>query len=740
VGVVGCRSEAERRLAGSVRKELERGSAAASDWVAKSTDSNEAAIATGYLERLRLGLGSPFRLIDIAQHDPRLADSTKTELSWALLARTLSGNTYAIEPIVLDRAGTVGGRFLAGAGRTHLKLIEKKLESADSVRAAELGLRIGYMLAASERLVSSDAPQLVGSVAALLTDRELAQRDAERFLQAVSTDRDNALGRLVAWRKERAFAVEQPRTGAASAEVEIEAINIAHEVLAELREWGLEVAAHGVGTREEQNGASLLKSGALERLTAAEAQLDMPPVTPIVIAARQFSREVANMRWLSESERRLRANFGTAAQTEEAFIAERARLHVESAHDAGPARVALQAAVALRAYAQESIWFPGMPAPAAGELEKSYGLAEVTFDRTVPARWRPYYRRMLVSSLDDLYRVMPALRLTGLRVHFGPTPEGTEALAIHDPRVRELLLPPATAAGTLAHELAHDIDWQMSVRRYRVRGDYATDRSTRSADGLSAQVRNLASASLTAPSSEAMLSAHARRPAEIFARGVDWYVAVSLAREGRRNGYLSSVQDELLTGYGTVRPPDVSGTAGDALMSILAELAPVYREQRDAFRALYGTGRAPRAYDLVRVVTEVSAQNAGLPTFVGELQALQARRAGALSAVNGAACGIADINVDLRTARRDLVLTAATANARGIALRYGTLWLGQPGRDLLFRAFYGGLAAQNVDSLTAQSVSDMITSIQETTKPEPPAESPFQLFQSTRCTKAQPIF
>ena len=108
--------------------------------------------------------------------------------------------------------------------------------------------------------------------------------------------------------------------------------------------------------------------------------------------------------------------------------------------------------------------------------------------------------------------------------------------------------------------------------------------------------------------------------------------------------------------------------------------------------------------------------------------------------MNGAACGIADINVDLRTARRDLVLTAATANARGIALRYGTLWLGQPGRDLLFRAFYGGLAAQNVDSLTAQSVSDMITSIQETTKPEPPAESPFQLFQSTRCTKAQPIF
>jgi hypothetical protein len=559
-------------------------------------------------------------------------------------------------------------------------------------------------------------------------------------LQAASTEQGNSLERLVAWRQARAFAVEQPRTGPAPAEVEIEAIQIAHEVLAELREWGLEVAAHGIPEHAEPNNTSLLAGDALTKLMAAEAQLDLPPVTPIVIAARQLSREVGQMRWLSDRERRMRASFGAAANTEEAFVVEHARLRRESDHDSGPARVALQAAVALRAYAQENIWFPGLPAPAAGELEKNYGLAEVTFDRTVPARWRPYYRRMLASALDDLYRVMPALRLNGLRVHFGPTPEGAEALAIHDPRVRELLLPPATAAGTLAHELAHDIDWQMSVRRYRVRGDYATDRSTRNSDGLSAQVRSLASASLAAPKPEEMLSAHARRPAEIFARGVDWYVAVSLAREGRRNGYLSSVQDELITGYGTVRPPDVSGTAGDALMSILAELAPVYREQRDAFRALYGTRRAPRAYDLVRVVTEVTGQSEAFPTFVGELQALRGRRATALTAINGASCGLADVNVDLRSARRDLVLTAATASARGIALRYGSLWLGQPGRDLLIRAFYGGFAPQNADSLTVESVSEMISAIGETTQPEQPVESPFQLFQATRCTKAFAIF
>src|SRR5690242_8406552 len=39
-------------------------------------------VALGYLERLRLGLGSPFRLVDFALDDPRLDDSTRTRLAW----------------------------------------------------------------------------------------------------------------------------------------------------------------------------------------------------------------------------------------------------------------------------------------------------------------------------------------------------------------------------------------------------------------------------------------------------------------------------------------------------------------------------------------------------------------------------------------------------------------------------------------------------------------------------------
>jgi hypothetical protein len=57
------------------------------------------------------------------------------------------------------------------------------------------------------------------------------------------------------------------------------------------------------------------------------------------------------------------------------------------------------------------------------------------------------------------------------------------------------------------------------------------------------------------------------RPAEVFARTVDWFVSVALAREGRVNGYLSAVQDEVLSGHVAVLPRDVAVSA--------AERAPV---------------------------------------------------------------------------------------------------------------------------------------------------------------------
>src|SRR6476659_6516395 len=47
-------------------------------------DPQTRAISLAYLERARLGLGSPFRLIDLAGHDARLSDSVRHDLTWAI--------------------------------------------------------------------------------------------------------------------------------------------------------------------------------------------------------------------------------------------------------------------------------------------------------------------------------------------------------------------------------------------------------------------------------------------------------------------------------------------------------------------------------------------------------------------------------------------------------------------------------------------------------------------------------
>ena len=81
---------------------------------------------------------------------------------------------------------------------------------------------------------------------------------------------------------------------------------------------------------------------------------------------------------------------------------------------------------------------------------------------------------------------------------------------------------------------------------------------------------------------------HSRRPAEIFARSIEWFVAVTLAEQGRSNGYLTSIQDDVLTGYGSARPPDANGIAGTALVDVLDEVAPLDPANRNRYLARYG--------------------------------------------------------------------------------------------------------------------------------------------------------
>src|SRR5215216_5212222 len=59
---------------------------------------DELAIALGYLERLRLGVGSPFSLVDAAQRDPRLSGAMGSRVAWALLERLRRGDAYVVDP------------------------------------------------------------------------------------------------------------------------------------------------------------------------------------------------------------------------------------------------------------------------------------------------------------------------------------------------------------------------------------------------------------------------------------------------------------------------------------------------------------------------------------------------------------------------------------------------------------------------------------------------------------------
>ncbi|MBX6333453.1 MAG: hypothetical protein IRY91_16515, partial [Gemmatimonadaceae bacterium] len=427
---------------------------------------------------------------------------------------------------------------------------------------------------------------------------------------------------------------------------------------------------------------SLLDRGTARRLAAIAAVTNAPPETPVVVPIQSYRGEIVAGGGLTWPERAARYHFAVRARNEETLVAERA---IVAARAPGVAveRAALAAAVALRAYAQEAPWVPGDEAPTVRELVARFGLASVTFDPGTPERWKPYYRAMLASALDDITRIVPSLDLEGLHIHFGDSPMRRAALALHDPRRRTIYLPLATGAGTIAHELAHDIDWQAAETRYATRGDYATDRAVRDARGglLAASMRGLTAASLTTAAAREAAETLSARPTEVFARSVDWFVAVSLARAGRSNGYLSSVQDDLLTGYVTVTPPDVTGEAGAALISILDDVAPPSPALRSWFLTRYGPGRALTPYDLVRRVLEapLTGVSDSTTTLVQLVAPVMRARDAALALVNAGSCEPGRDREDARVtdARRRLVELAARSRAQGIMHDRGTLLLAQ---------------------------------------------------------------
>lgn len=181
------------------------------------------------------------------------------------------------------------------------------------------------------------------------------------------------------------------------------------------------------------------------------------------------------------------------------------------------------------------------------------------------------------------------------------------------------------------------------------------------------------------------------------------------------NGTLSSVQDDVLTGYGTVTPPDISGAAGRALAAILDEVAPVYPATREGFLRAYGPNRTLTPYDLVRRVVESEEPDPAIDlhealAFAAETEAsterpratlagtlashfaeLESARDAAIAAIDAWVCQAPNVIYDprLEVARRRLVAQATAARARGLALHYARQIAGEDGRNWLARHFYG---------------------------------------------------
>src|ERR1051326_6036477 len=143
-----------------------------------------------YLERLRLGLGSPFRLVDQVLDDPRLdADPVmRTRVAWALLARLRRGDAYVVDPSTLDGLGPWDAEGRGATGAQQLALIEKTIASAPDPRAGELTVRLAYMIAAGKATLSPPAVAVATEAAALVRDRVLAQRDLNELFADASRD------------------------------------------------------------------------------------------------------------------------------------------------------------------------------------------------------------------------------------------------------------------------------------------------------------------------------------------------------------------------------------------------------------------------------------------------------------------------------------------------------------------------------------------------------------------------
>jgi hypothetical protein len=614
------------------------------------------AISLAYIERLRLGLGSPFRLVDHVLRDERLDPQLRERTAWALLGHLTRGDAYGIDAMVF--APPCGDRCddSISAGSSHLGLIDQTIAGADDPRVGEQSVRLAYALAAAEGLITPGVAKTAVDVAALRRDRALAIRDVRALIGRTRWSGGPAtLVALRQWRAERRFAVEQPAMSVASADDEWDAVDGAEELLRRLRR---QTEAPPPAVARMQSG---LGQATARRVMATGRKRPPQPATTLTLARlRPVLR--AEAAW-----NRFDTAAVFAASNEEMLVGAHALATDSLVAPRSVARAVLAVAVGMRSLAQEQPWFAGEPGPTAADVMLDFGLAGVEIDDGIPAAWHPYYLRMVASALSDMRWALPSYSPSGLRIRIGADSLPRGALALHEPRTRTIRLTAATSAGALAHELAHDLDWQAARRMFATGGGYGTDRAVRGQTGkLAASVLSLTEARPV--SGEALARTGMARPAEVFARGVDWFVASRMARAGRSNGYLTAVQDALIHGPVAGRPTAVGSHGVASLITALSEVAGVPDSVTRPLEAQWGGGDAS-SLDLSLYLERVleiplSAIRAAELTGVTD-------RRGAGFPVPMFACRSDGRGVGRRVAARDRLLELAVeSRAMGTATRH----------------------------------------------------------------------
>jgi hypothetical protein len=613
---------------------------------------DQLAIALGYLERLRLGLGSPFRLADEALTDPRLSASMENRVAWALLGRLRRGEAYVVDPVVLDDIGpwTADGR--AATGNQHLAVIERAIGAASDPRAGELAVRLAYSIAAAKGNVTQAGVVAATDVAALLRDRASSEADLRDLLAEASEHRSDVLELLQDRRDARTFRTERPGLAPLGSSLQLEAMRAVPALL-----QAIDTLAQAVAPANPSARATwpVIGSHFARRLVALGRE--RPPVAQVVVTLGGFSHALSD----ATNEETL-----TGASVDGLLGADSVRR--------GASLAMLSTAVAIRTLAQSDPWFPGMDGPTVTDLIDEFGLAGISFSRSVPLVWRPFYARELETGLQDMQRVFPVQTFAGLRVQFGTDALRDSALALHDPRTRTLQLSIATSGGTIAHELSHDVDWQASRRMFASGGGYSTDRVVREKSGaLASSMRGLAEARPFRTFSGAGTAPPVDRPAELFARGADWFVASVLAQQGRMNGFLSAIGDGSLPGYAAGAPTAVGFAGTTSLASAIGAIVYVPDSIRAVFESAWSD---PRTIDPMLLVRRV------LDTPISWRSVWQ-WSAGMDSLLSSASIGLctADDSPELR-ARKNLLMLAVDARARGMAQRrarfsasaQGTAW------------------------------------------------------------------